>query len=243
MKRIVTMIMSMFVLLVAAGATEYNFTDAGVVSFDGLLTYKIDHDKYCVNVQKVTEAEEVVIEDVYKYGGLEYKVVCIGGVKNGGFNMNIFGGQQNATVKKISLGASVEEILSRAFAMLKGLEELVCAATTPPTAAKDIFASCTNLKSIVVPAGCEEAYRTAWDDCIPEGVEVKSDKSTAVEGVEVAEFSLKGCQLICGEPQNVEVYAITGSIIFKGYASVVELPQAGVYIVKVGDSVKKINCR
>lgn len=242
MKRIVTMIMSMFVLLVAAGATEYNFTDAGVVSFDGLLTYKIDHDKYCVYVQKVTEAEEVVIEDVYKYGGLEYKVVCIGGVKYGGFNLNIFGGS-NATVKKISLGASVEEILSRAFALLSGLEELVCAATTPPKAAKDIFASCTNLKSIVVPAGCEEAYRTAWDDCIPEGVEVKSDKSTAVEGVEVAEFSLKGRQLICGEPQNVEVYAITGSIIFKGYASVVELPQAGVYIVKVGDSVKKINCR
>lgn len=242
MKRIVTMIMSMFVLLVAAGATEYNFTEAGVVSFDGLLTYKIDHDQYCVNVQKVTEVEEVVIEDVYKYGGSEYKVVSVGGAKRGAVNLNIFG-EQNATVKKISIGASVEEILSRAFALLSGLEELVCAATTPPKAAKDIFASCTNLKSIVVPAGCEEAYRTAWDDCIPEGVEVKSDKSTAVEGVEVAEFSLKGRQLICGEPQNVEVYAITGSIIFKGYASVVELPQAGVYIVKVGDSVKKINCR
>lgn len=223
-------------------ATDYEFSDAGVVSFAGLesATYTIDADDYAICISKIGISSEVVVESSYQYNDKDYNVVMLKGGLSG---QNIFGGQ-NDNITKVTIGEYVENIGDKTFAMLRNLKEFISYAVTPPVLGTDVFLN-SKIQTVYVPAESIETYKSAWGSVLTTAtfVAIDVDEPTSVDDVEVESFRIIGRQLICDKTQNFEVYSITGSLIFKGTASSVELSQSGVYIVRFGNEMKKFICR
>ena len=147
-------------------------------------------------------------------------------------------------LSNITFGEKLRTVDIRAFYNLKKIANIDVLATTPPTLSgtvtypaftETVLANC----NVIVPAGCEEAYKAAdvWKD-------FKNLESSGVEQVEAKNIGVQaisgGLAVLGADNAMVEVYNMSGMLIYKGSESIVMLPAKGVYLVRVEGKTFKI---
>ena len=148
-----------------------------------------------------------------------------------------------ANLEYIAIGSAVETIGNYAFCDCHGLKNIKVLPVTPPVVNENAFdgnpAWVPNCK-LYVPAGSEEAYKTAAGWSLFAQNTYAGTPSATVSDINVSVEN--GAIIITGAIQpQVSVFDMQGRIIFAGATNYIEIPQAGVYIVKVGgESVKVV---
>lgn len=157
---------------------------------------------------------------------------------------NAFAGT-NVTI--ITLPSTITTIGENAFNVTDVSSfRLFCNATTPPTLESTSTFAFDNWNlweinyNLYVPAGSEEAYAAAdqWKEFT-----IKTD-NTGIESIDADgnNVVVNGNEISVEGDANIAVYSINGQLIYAGENITVAVP-AGVYIVKVNNSVTKVIVR
>ena len=148
-----------------------------------------------------------------------------------------------SSLASVSIGNSVTSIGYAAFFNCNSLKKITVNATTPPDCCDYIFegvdySSCV----LVVPDESISAYKnkSPWNQFlnISEVENVINDNEVSVK-VENGNIVVTGT----ADDLNMEVYNISGSRIYSGIVKSVQVPTAGLYLVKVLDKSYKIMVR
>ena len=148
-----------------------------------------------------------------------------------------------SSLTSVTIGNSVTSIGGRAFYNCNSLKKITVNATTPPDCGDYIFegvdySSCV----LVVPDESISAYKnkSPWNQFlnISEVESVINDNEVSVK-VENGNIVVTGT----ADDLNMEVYNISGSRIYSGIVKSVQVPTAGLYLVKVLDKSYKIMVR
>ena len=148
-----------------------------------------------------------------------------------------------SSLASVSIGNSVTSIGHHAFFNCNSLKKITVNATTPPDCSDYIFegvdySSCV----LVVPDESISAYKnkSPWNQFlnISEVESVINDNEVSVK-VENGNIVVTGI----ADDVNMEVYNISGSRIYSGIVKSVQVPTAGLYLVKVLDKSYKIMVR
>ena len=142
----------------------------------------------------------------------------------------------------IIIPSSVTNIGYSAFNGCTGLEKIVSLAQTPPACEAYVFYNVDINKCVLsVPEASIEKYKEAdqWKDFY-NGI-------TGIDGVteesNVGVSASNGVITVTGAAANtvVEVYSISGTLVYSGTSNTVAVPSAGVYIVKAAGKTVKVN--
>ena len=148
-----------------------------------------------------------------------------------------------SSLASVSIGNSVTSIGYAAFFNCNSLKKITVNATTPPDCGDHIFegvdySSCV----LVVPDESISAYKnkSPWNQFlnISEVESVINDNEVSVK-VENGNIVVTGT----ADDVNMEVYNISSSRIYSGIVKSVQVPTAGLYLVKVLDKSYKIMVR
>ena len=148
-----------------------------------------------------------------------------------------------SSLTSVTIGNSVTSIGQYAFFNCNSLKKITVNATTPPDCGYYIFegvdySSCV----LVVPDESISAYKnkSPWNQFlnISEVESVINDNEVSVK-VENGNIVVTGI----ADDVNMEVYNISGSRIYSGIVKSVQVPTAGLYLVKVLDKSYKIMVR
>lgn len=142
-------------------------------------------------------------------------------------------------------------IIPRTITEIKGLLpnaenllKIVCESTTPPTLDEESL-QYTRKKFgaiVVVPKGASSNYKKAdyWKEF--NIIEYDSVDDVA-DGAVVVAADGRMLMVAGADGQRIDVFSADGRQVYSGTDSSVELPQAGVYVVRTGAVVKKIAVR
>ena len=148
-----------------------------------------------------------------------------------------------SSLTSVTIGNSVASIGDAAFRYCNSLKIITVNATTPPDCTDYIFegvdySSCV----LVVPDESISAYKnkSPWNQFlnISEVESVINDDEVSVK-IENGNIVVNGTT----DDVNMEVYNISGSRIYSGIVKSVQVPTAGLYLVKVLDKSYKIMVR
>ena len=148
-----------------------------------------------------------------------------------------------SSLASVSIGNSVTSIGYAAFFNCNSLKKITVNATTPPDCGDHIFegvdySSCV----LVVPDESISAYKnkSPWNQFlnISEVESVINDNEVSVK-VDNGNIVVTGT----ADDVNMEVYNISSSRIYSGIVKSVQVPTAGLYLVKVLDKSYKIMVR
>ena len=146
-------------------------------------------------------------------------------------------------IQSVSLSNGVTTIGNSAFSGCSNLTSITCHATTPHIIDATTFDSVDKTIPVYVPEGSVEDYQaaTGWKDF----TNYKEITTTGITQHLAAgkEFTLQGNTLLFTEIQTVEVYTINGEQVYSGTTQRVDLPQAGVYMVRTPQAVGKVVVR
>ena len=145
-------------------------------------------------------------------------------------------------LENIVIGSAVETIGNYAFRDCESLKVIKALPVTPPVVNENAFdgdpawvPNCT----LYVPAGSEEAYKTATGWSLFAQNTYAGTPSATVSDINVSVEN--GAIIITGATQpQVFVFDMQGRHIFSGTTNRVEIPQVGVFIVKVDDETVKV---
>lgn len=194
---------------------------------------------------------EVIDGLVYEKGGKEGEIgalVCFPDyfhmpqtfVYNGGSKPFAYYGKY-PNLKKVVIPNSVTDV-SGLLPNARNLLLIECQSSTPPVIDNNSFAAMKKKVSniVLVPNGAAEAYKSApyWSEFNI----MEYDGVDAVESDEV-KIATNGQTLIvtgAAEGAQLEVYSADGRMIYNGTDRCFELPQPGLYIVRIGSLTKKV---
>ena len=146
-------------------------------------------------------------------------VTCIG--------ENAFG--QCTALKELTLSENVSKIESYAFEDFEKKTKMTVLATVPPTAETSAFKYFNLDTPVHVPAESLAAYQAA--DGWKEFTNLKTISGTAIDTPSMPEsISIQGGMLHNPQGLTVNIYDLTGRLVYSGNATTVELP-AGIYVV------------
>ena len=179
---------------------------------------------------------EAVIPEPVMLDGNEFKVTEI---KDNAF-------LNNTSLRKVVLPASIEKLGAMAFGGCSNLLEVTSLAEVPPVCPDDAFDNNTyqNAK-LYTPADYVYTYKKAAGWC-------KFNKVEAAAGVGeittdfVKVYAAEGSVVVKGvtEGMPVSVYNGLGSLVTQGYAvgeeTRLDVPQQGIYLVRVGGRCYKV---
>ena len=142
----------------------------------------------------------------------------------------------------VTIPASVETIDDEAFSECTGLTKIESLAENPPVCGENVFDYVDTKKCVLsVPEASVDAYKAAdgWKDfySIVSGIGGVTEESNA--GVSAS----NGVITVTGVAANtvVEVYSISGTLVYRGTSNTVAVPSAGIYVVKAAGKAVKVN--
>jgi len=145
-------------------------------------------------------------------------------------------------LKSVIIPGTITKIGGYAFYRCTSLEKIECLAVTPPACESTTFYETDKSKcELIVPKGSVEDYKTAgeWKDfySIVAGINGMSQDS------KVAVSASNGVITVSGVAANtvVEVYSISGTLVYRGTSNTVAVPSAGIYVVKAAGKTFKVN--
>ena len=185
----------------------------------------VDYDDYL--------AQTIAIPQTVTSDGATFTVTAVGA------SDNYAGPFENcAAVTAMSIPSTVTKINLKALWGCTNLMHLECHATVPPTAAVEAFMDVPTDCALYVPDGSIDKYkeRTGWGRFFTVKGDVESIRRDDLQvsgknGILTVKNAALGAQ--------VEIFAITGQVIYKGFDTTIALP-AGVYVVRVGGCAKKV---
>ena len=145
-------------------------------------------------------------------------------------------------LEKVSMPSTLEEIGGYSFRGCTALKEINLYSVTPPNAISEMhFSDVTyELATLNVPIGSLELYKghSVWGKF----VNINEIDYSGIDTIKHKEISVKliGNTIIVSGNENIEIYDISGNVIYRGENTHVEVSIPGVYIVRVGDIIKKV---
>lgn len=155
-------------------------------------------------------------------------VTCIG--------ENAFG--QCTALKELTLSENVSKIESYAFEDFAAITKMTVLATVPPTAETSAFKYFNLDTPVYVPASSLDAYKAAnvWK----EFTNLQAISGTAIDIPSMPEsINIQGGTLHNPQGLTVNIYDLTGRLVYSGNATTVELP-AGIYVVRCNGASRKV---
>lgn len=149
----------------------------------------------------------------------------------------------NTGLTTLVIPSSVTTMEDYAFGYCLALTSITVNATTPPTIYDDSFFFIDRNIPLYVPAGTLGVYQahTYWGEFINASV----NTATVIKQVNLNEsVSVQNGSIVVATDANlpVTIYDFVGRLVVSGLSSTqhFEVPNAGVYIVKVGDQTMKV---
>ncbi len=220
---------------VEEGNSKYSSIDGVLCNYQGwkIIAYPGGKGSEYVVPAGITNIEE---DAFYWTEGLE-KVVL-------GNDLTTIGASsfsECTNLKSVTLGSKVTSIRENVFSYCTSLNEVHCNMSTPVSINANVFNK-VNVSSckLYVPVGAKSSYESAavWKnfDIIEESSAVETSIADAV-----AISANGGIVYISGvENADVEIYSVSGKLIYRGSETSIALPRGDFYIVKVSGFVKKI---
>ena len=142
----------------------------------------------------------------------------------------------------VVIPSSVTMIKYGAFYGCSALEKIEALPVTPPVCGNDVFHDVDINKCVLsVPETSIESYKAAdgWKEFY-NGITGIDD---VAEESNVGVSASNGVITVTGAAANtvVEVYSISGTVVYRGTSNIVAVPSAGVYVVKVAGKTFKVN--
>lgn len=155
-------------------------------------------------------------------------VICIG--------ENAFG--QCTALKELTLSENVSKIESYAFEDFAAITKMTVLATVPPTAETSAFKYFNLDTPVFVPAASLAVYKAA--DGWKEFTNLQAISGTAIDIPSMPEsINIQGGTLHNPQGLTVNIYDLTGRLVYSGNATTVELP-AGIYVVRCNGASCKV---
>ena len=174
----------------------------------------------------------VVIPSTVTYSGTTYSVISIG--------YEAFYGCSGLT--SVNIGNSVTSIGDGAFYGCSKILSFTSQNATPPTLPSErVFQGMPRSCQLYVPASSKVAYQTAvgWTFFTFVNAFGEGDIET-IDSDSVSVTAAGGAIRVEGaEGAEVEVYSLSGALLYRGTDSTIALPR-GVYIVKVAGTTTKV---
>ncbi len=143
-----------------------------------------------------------------------------------------------SNLKEVTLGMGMKSIESLAFFMCDDLKKVTVRAITPPIIEYNTFLSNGKI-DVLVPSPSVNIYKNAehWSDLRIYNMNTYTANDNVIEDVK---FTIIGSSIVLDREQQVNVYSISGTCIFSGIASQIEIHEPGVYIVRTSTAQSKI---
>ena len=138
---------------------------------------------------------------------------------------------------EIVIASSVQRIGNNAFALCNQVERMEVHATIPPSIKAKTFYQVNRNIEFVVPTEARNAYAEDiyWREFIQE---VPTDvETTTINSLVV--YTQGGMIYVEGVETDYNIFDAFGRLIYTGRESVLSLPR-GVYVVAIGDKIKKV---
>lgn len=148
---------------------------------------------------------------------------------------------QWTSIKTVTIPPSVESIGSDAFDC-GTMTQVKSTGTVPPSIQDDTFTTdCYINGTLFVPKGTLSAYKaTRWNNFL----NIQEVDFGGVDGVEedaVVVSAKEGCIVVSGiDNAVVEVYNLSGQLVYSGTDTVINMPSKGIYIVRVSGQTFKV---
>lgn len=145
---------------------------------------------------------------------------------------------QCTALKELTLSENVSKIESYAFEDFAAITKMTVLATVPPTAETSAFKYFNLDTPVYVPASSLDAYKAAnvWK----EFTNLQAISGTAIDIPSMPEsINIQGGTLHNPQGLTVNIYDLTGRLVYSGNATTVELP-AGIYVVRCNGASCKV---
>ena len=146
-----------------------------------------------------------------------------------------------AYLTDLVLPSSINRLSDQSFANASNLTSMTVNATMPPAISAHTFFAVKRSIPVYVPEESVELYKSnlLWGEFNIQGKDLAGNINNTLEGVKV--FAQNGEIVITGiEQPQVSVFDLNGRMIMSGKTNRIAVPQAGVYIVKIGTETVKV---
>lgn len=145
---------------------------------------------------------------------------------------------QCTALKELTLLENVSKIESYAFEDFAAITKMTVLATVPPTTETSVFAYFNLDTPVFVPAASLAVYKAA--DGWKEFTNLQAISGTAIDIPSMPEsINIQGGTLHNPQGLTVNIYDLTGRLVYSGNATTVELP-AGIYVVRCNGASCKV---
>ena len=145
---------------------------------------------------------------------------------------------QCTALKELTLSENVSKIESYAFEDFAAITKMTVLATVPPTAETSAFKYFNLDTPVFVPAASLAVYKAA--DGWKEFTNLQAISGTAIDIPSMLEsINIQGGTLHNPQGLTVNIYDLTGRLVYSGNATTVELP-AGIYVVRCNGASCKV---
>lgn len=145
---------------------------------------------------------------------------------------------QCTALKELTLSENVSKIESYAFEDFAAITKMTVLATVPPTAETSAFKYFNLDTPVFVPAASLAVYKAA--DGWKEFTNLQAISGTAIDIPSMPEsINIQGGTLHNPQGLTVNIYDLTGRLVYSGNATTVELP-AGIYVVRCNGASCKV---
>lgn len=145
---------------------------------------------------------------------------------------------QCTALKELTLSENVSKIESYAFEDFAAITKMTVLATVPPTAETSAFKYFNLDTPVYVPASSLAVYKAA--DGWKEFTNLQAISGTAIDIPSMPEsINIQGGTLHNPQGLTVNIYDLTGRLVYSGNATTVELP-AGIYVVRCNGASCKV---
>ena len=146
-----------------------------------------------------------------------------------------------AYLADLTLPSTVQYMGDNCFALCSQLSQITLQASIPPAIAAKTFDEVDSAIPVFVPKGSLASYKSDahWSSF----TNIKELGGTGIEDATLEagkDYTIQGNEIILNTQQAVQVFTITGQQVFAGVADRVTLPQAGAYVLRIGNSAAKI---